>query len=65
MLKSVVTRSCHSGDTAQHISIVFKIMKEQGIHEGCIRADQRLFARKLYSGAAPDTDENTACVLDD
>lgn len=40
-----------------YISIVFKIMKEQGIHEGCIEQIQRLFATKLYSGAAPDTDE--------
>ncbi|PXZ89482.1 bifunctional NADH-specific enoyl-ACP reductase/trans-2-enoyl-CoA reductase, partial [Serratia marcescens] len=29
-----------------YISIVFKIMKEQGIHEGCIEQIQRLFATK-------------------
>lgn len=48
-----------------YISIVFKIMKEQGIHEGCIEQIQRLFATKLYSGAAPDTDEKHRLRLDD
>jgi len=48
-----------------YISIVFKIMKAQGIHEGCIEQIQRLFATKLYSGTAPDTDEKHRLRLDD
>ena len=58
MLKSVVTQASSAIPVMPlYISIVFKIMKEQGIHEGCIEQIQRLFATKLYSGAAPDTDE--------
>lgn len=32
-----------------YISILFKIMKEKGLHEGCIEQIQRLFAEKLYN----------------
>ena len=47
---------------AVYISIVFKIMKEKGIHEGCIEQTQRLFATKLFNGSAPETDENSVCA---
>lgn len=66
MLKSVVTQASSAIPVMPlYISIVFKIMKEQGIHEGCIEQIQRLFATKLYSGAAPDTDEKHRLRLDD
>ncbi len=45
-----------------YISIVFKIMKEKGIHEGCIEQIQRLFATKLFNDAVPETDENIVYV---
>ena len=32
-----------------YISILFKVMKEKGLHEGCIEQIQRLFAEKLYN----------------
>jgi len=32
-----------------YISLLFKIMKEQGIHEGCIEQIQRLFKDRLYN----------------
>lgn len=45
MLKSVVTQASSAIPVMPlYISIVFKIMKEQGIHEGCIEQIQRLFA---------------------
>jgi enoyl-[acyl-carrier protein] reductase/trans-2-enoyl-CoA reductase (NAD+) len=31
-----------------YISLLFKVMKEQGIHEGCIEQIQRLFKDRLY-----------------
>lgn len=66
VLKSVVTQASSAIPVMPlYISIVFKIMKEQGIHEGCIEQIQRLFATKLYSGAAPDTDEKHRLRLDD
>lgn len=33
-----------------YISILYKEMKEKGIHEGCIEQIQRLFADRLYGG---------------
>jgi enoyl-[acyl-carrier protein] reductase/trans-2-enoyl-CoA reductase (NAD+) len=33
-----------------YISLLYKIMKEQGIHEGCIEQIQRLYAERLFSG---------------
>ncbi|MNL35389.1 putative reductase [compost metagenome] len=66
MLKSVVTQASSAIPVMPlYISIVFKIMKAQGIHEGCIEQIQRLFATKLYSGTAPDTDEKHRLRLDD
>lgn len=34
-----------------YISILYKIMKEKGLHEGCIEQAYRLFAERLYSGS--------------
>ncbi|WP_286906643.1 enoyl-ACP reductase FabV [Clostridium sp. UBA1652] len=33
-----------------YISIMFKVMKEKGIHEGCIEQCYRLFSERLYGG---------------
>jgi enoyl-[acyl-carrier protein] reductase/trans-2-enoyl-CoA reductase (NAD+) len=33
-----------------YISLLYKIMKEEGIHEGCIEQIQRLYAERLFSG---------------
>lgn len=34
-----------------YLSILFKIMKAKGLHEGCIEQMERLFAERLYTGA--------------
>ena len=34
-----------------YLSILFKVMKEKGTHEGCIEQMERLFAERLYTGA--------------
>ncbi|NIG62125.1 MAG: trans-2-enoyl-CoA reductase family protein [Serratia symbiotica] len=66
VLKSVVTQASSAIPVMPlYISIVFKIMKEQGIHEGCIEQVQRLFASKLYTGTVPETDERHRLRLDD
>jgi enoyl-[acyl-carrier protein] reductase/trans-2-enoyl-CoA reductase (NAD+) len=46
-----------------YISLLYKIMKEQGIHEGCIEQIQRLYAERLFSGKAIATDEKEEFVL--
>ena len=45
-----------------YISMAFKLMKEQGIHEGCIEQIQRLFTTQLYSGNTLELDEKTESV---
>ncbi len=32
-----------------YISLLYKIMKEEGIHEGCIEQIQRLYSKRLYA----------------
>ncbi len=48
-----------------YISLLYKIMKEKGIHEGCIEQIQRLFHDRLYSGAAVPTDDKGRIRIDD
>lgn len=48
-----------------YISLLYKTMKEKGIHEGCIEQMQRLFADRLYSGKPVATDEEGRIRIDD
>src|SRR3954467_1519410 len=48
-----------------YISILYKIMKAAGTHEGCIEQMQRLFATQLYSGKAPEFDSEGRVRVDD
>ncbi|QTQ10983.1 trans-2-enoyl-CoA reductase family protein [Treponema parvum] len=34
-----------------YLSVLFKVMKEKGTHEGCIEQIERLFAERLYTGS--------------
>lgn len=48
-----------------YISLLYKIMKAEGVHEGCIEQIQRLFADRLYTGAEVPTDEQGRIRIDD
>ena len=48
-----------------YISLLYKVMKEAGSHEGCIEQMQRLFAERLYNGASPQPDEAGRIRVDD
>jgi len=48
-----------------YISILYKVMKAKGTHEGCIEQMQRLFATQLYSGKAPQFDSEGRVRIDD
>ncbi|MEZ7498013.1 trans-2-enoyl-CoA reductase family protein [Flavobacterium sp. Arc3] len=48
-----------------YISLLYKIMKEEGIHEGCIEQIQRLYADRLFSGKEIPTDEKGRIRVDD
>ena len=48
-----------------YISLLYKTMKEKGIHEGCIEQIQRLYAQRLYSGNPIPVDEKGRIRIDD
>jgi enoyl-[acyl-carrier protein] reductase/trans-2-enoyl-CoA reductase (NAD+) len=48
-----------------YISILYKIMKARGTHEGCIEQMQRLFATQLYSGGGLQFDDAGRVRVDD
>jgi len=48
-----------------YISLLYKIMKEKGIHEGCIEQIQRLYQQRLYTGEPILLDEKGRIRIDD
>jgi len=48
-----------------YISILYKIMKAAGTHEGCIEQIYRLFATQMYNGHTPKFDESGRVRVDD
>ena len=48
-----------------YISLLFKTMKEKGIHEGCIEQIQRLYQDRLYAGDKIPVDEKGRIRIDD
>lgn len=48
-----------------YISLLYKVMKAEGIHEGCIEQIQRLFQERLYTGEAVPTDAQGRIRVDD
>ena len=48
-----------------YISILYKIMKAKGTHEGCVEQIQRLFATQMYNGSALAFDQAGRVRLDD
>ena len=47
-----------------YLSLLFKIMKEKGIHEGCIEQMFRLFKEHLYAPSPPSYDEEGYIRID-
>jgi enoyl-[acyl-carrier protein] reductase/trans-2-enoyl-CoA reductase (NAD+) len=48
-----------------YISLLYKVMKPKGLHEGCIEQINRLFRTQLYGGATPTPDEEGRLRIDD
>lgn len=48
-----------------YISLLYKVMKERGLHEGCIEQIQRLFAERLYNNASLQLDSDGRIRIDD
>ncbi len=57
VLKAVVTQASAAIPAMPiYLALLFKVMKEQGVHEGCIEQVDGLFRESLY-GASPFMDE--------
>ena len=48
-----------------YISLLYKIMKQQGVHEGCIEQIHRLFKERLYANGKVPLDEKGRIRIDD
>jgi enoyl-[acyl-carrier protein] reductase/trans-2-enoyl-CoA reductase (NAD+) len=59
VLKSVVTQASSAIPVMPlYLAMCFKVMREQGLHEGCMEQVQRLFATGLYGSSAQIDDSN-------
>ena len=66
VLKSVVTQASAAIPVMPlYIAIGFKVMKELGIHEGCIEQINRLFRSQLYKEGGADLDDTARIRMDD
>ncbi|MFM9017096.1 MAG: enoyl-ACP reductase FabV [Verrucomicrobiota bacterium] len=64
--KAVVTQASSAIPVVPlYISILFKVMKAKGTHEGCIEQIQRLFEKQMYNGNALDFDDKGRVRIDD
>jgi len=64
--KAVVTQASAAIPVVPlYISILFKIMKENGTHEGCIEQIERLFREHLYVANPPARDSEGFVRIDD
>lgn len=68
VLKSVVTQASSAIPVMPlYIAMVFKKMREEGLHEGCQEQINRMFRERLFreDGTAPQLDEANRLRLDD
>jgi len=66
VLKSVVTQASAAIPVMPlYIAIGFKVMKELGIHEGCIEQINRMFRTQLYKDGGADLDDAARIRMDD
>ncbi|WP_125666547.1 enoyl-ACP reductase FabV [Paenibacillus baekrokdamisoli] len=64
--KALVTQSSSAIPVVPlYISALYKVMKEKGIHEGCIEQTYRLFSERLYTSGGVAVDEKGRIRIDD
>ncbi|OBR67337.1 trans-2-enoyl-CoA reductase [Paenibacillus oryzae] len=64
--KALVTQSSSAIPVVPlYISALYKIMKEKGLHEGCIEQMYRLFSERLYGEGSAPVDEKGLIRVDD
>ncbi len=63
--KALVTQSSSAIPVVPlYISLLYKVMKEKGVHEGCIEQMQRLFSERLYTEQVPLDDKGRIRIDD-
>ncbi len=66
ILKSVVTQASAAIPVMPlYLAMGFKVMKELGIHEGCIEQINRMFRTQLYKDGGADLDDSARIRMDD
>lgn len=66
VLKSVVTQASAAIPVMPlYIAMSFKVMKEQGIHEGVIEQINRMFRSQIYKSGGAELDESQRIRMDD
>ena len=68
VLKSVVTQASSAIPVMPlYIAMVFKKMREEGVHEGCMEQIFRMFSQRLYKedGSVAEVDDKNRLRLDD
>jgi enoyl-[acyl-carrier protein] reductase / trans-2-enoyl-CoA reductase (NAD+) len=64
--KALVTQSSSAIPVVPlYISALYRVMKDKGLHEGCIEQTYRLFAARLYSQETTPVDEVGRIRIDD
>jgi enoyl-[acyl-carrier protein] reductase/trans-2-enoyl-CoA reductase (NAD+) len=64
--KALVTRaSAVIPGVAPYLAILYRVMMDKGLHEGCIEQIARLFSDRIYSGGPIPLDEEGRIRIDD
>ncbi len=65
-MKGLVTQAASAiPGMSVYLSLLFRIMKDKNLHEGCVEQAFRLFSEELYSGAEINLDKSGRIRLDD
>lgn len=66
VMKGLMTQAASAiPGMAIYLSLLFKVMKARGTHEGCIEQTTRLFAEQLYAGGELRLDEEGRIRMDE
>lgn len=66
VMKALVTQASSAIPVVPlYISVLYKVMKERGVHEGCVEQVDRMLRDRLYAGSEPPTDPDGRLRLDD
>ena len=66
VMKGLMTQAASAiPGMAVYLSLLFKVMKEKGTHEGCIEQTTRLFRTRLFAGGELRLDEAGRIRMDD